>query len=363
MRVAVVMTASSPGGVWRHIRDIACGLRSRGVDVELGLMPEAGTLRELAEAENLRVRTPAACADRRVDIWHVHLHDTFDRTALRLMALRRGLGAVVVTEHLPHNPASDPALMPGPRHMAAGPAKTVFKRLQLALAHATLVPSSNAAAFMRMRYRITDRQIDVVPLGIAPTPALPKPSGEANVLASGSMIAQKGFEVLIEAATRSRETWSLVILGDGPGRPALEAAVRAAANDRVRLEGWQVDMDHWLRAATVVCLPSRWETLPYAAIEAMWAGRPVVASAVDGLNELVEHGLTGLLVPPDDPAELANALDQLASDQERAHEMGLRGHQRAASHYGLELMLDRTLDVYRTVLARARRRVRSAGQA
>src|SRR2546423_4204923 len=93
-----------------------------------------------------------------------------------------------------------------------------------------------------------------------------------------------------------------------------------------------------MREAEVLCLPSRWESCPYTALEAMAEGRAVVASEVDGLDEIVEHDRTGLLVAPENPAALASALDALAEERERCAELGRRGHERAARLFTLERM-------------------------
>ena len=171
-----------------------------------------------------------------------------------------------------------------------------------------------------------------------------------RVLASGSIITQKGFDLLAAAVDVAAVQWPLTILGDGPHRPALEARLRSSPAGRVRLAGWQDDPISWLEHARVVCLPSRWETFPFAAIEAQLAARPVVAFAVDGIPEIVEHGVSGLLVEPGDVHGLARALDRLTSSHAEAVQMGAAGRRRALASFALATMLDRVEEVYRRVV-------------
>src|SRR5581483_9528664 len=97
--------------------------------------------------------------------------------------------------------------------------------------------------------------------------------------------------------------------------------------------------------------PSRWEAAPYAALEAMQAGLPLVAAAVDGLRDLVQHERNGLLVPPEDPAALARALDRLAADVGLRARLGTAAMARAAEFTRVR-MADETVAVYRAAIAR-----------
>jgi glycosyltransferase involved in cell wall biosynthesis len=95
------------------------------------------------------------------------------------------------------------------------------------------------------------------------------------------------------------------------------------------------------------------ESFSYVALEAMACGRAVVASTIDGLSEIVEDGVSGRLVAPDDPSELAAALDTLAVDRDLRHRMGLAAHARANSKFGVETMITRTLDLYHLRLGKS----------
>src|SRR5262249_21933640 len=133
----------------------------------------------------------------------------------------------------------------------------------------------------------------------------------------GRLDAQKGHSVLIEAMSllKGRTRARLAIIGDGPRRQALEALVRKLELEKhVWVPGGRDDVVSWLSAFELFVLPSLWEGLPNALLEAMAFGLSVIASEVDGVPEAVTHGETGLLVPPNDPGALAAALEAALAD-------------------------------------------------
>lgn len=167
------------------------------------------------------------------------------------------------------------------------------------------------------------------------------------VLGLGRLEAQKGFDVLIEAHARlGRPDLDLLLAGEGSARAALEGLVRArGTGDRVRFLG-STDRPAslaLLRGAAVVACPSRFEGLPLVCIEALAAGRPVVATAVNGIPELVHDGETGLLVPPDDPAALAAALARLLDAPELAARLAAQGRLQAERDHPWEVVARRYL--------------------
>ena len=144
----------------------------------------------------------------------------------------------------------------------------------------------------------------------------------------------------------------LVIVGDGPARAALDAAVGAVPDPRhVHVLGRRMDVARILAAFDVFALSSRSEGLPLAVPEAMAAGLPVVATAVGGLPGVVDDGYTGLLCPVDEDA-LRHRLANLAGDRDRARAMGARAREVALARYSAERMLDDYLALYERALAR-----------
>jgi len=149
------------------------------------------------------------------------------------------------------------------------------------------------------------------------------------VLGVGRLEAQKGFDLLIEAVARlPRADIDVLLAGHGSARHALEslAAARGLA-DRVHFLGTtdRQTTVALLRGAAVVACPSRFEGLPLVCVEALAAGRPVVATAINGIPEVIRHEDTRVLVPPDDPAALADALARVLDAPEAAACLAERG--------------------------------------
>lgn len=178
------------------------------------------------------------------------------------------------------------------------------------------------------------------------------------LLAMSSLVRRKGVDLLLAAlaALNARALHPrLWIAGDGPERAALAARVDALAlREQVRFLGRRDDVGDLLAACDVFVLPARQEGLGVAALEAMAAARPVVASAVGGLAEAVIDGRTGRLVPPDDPGRLADALAELVRDPALRAALGNAGPARIAERFGAEQMVTAYERLYREVLADAR---------
>ena len=102
----------------------------------------------------------------------------------------------------------------------------------------------------------------------------------------------------------------------------------------------------------MVCVPSRWEALPYLGLEAMWAGTPLVASRVDGLVDLIDQDETGLLVASGDHAALAIAISGLVAQPARAERLARAARTRVAERFSYQAMLEGVRDVYLEVLGR-----------
>lgn len=178
-------------------------------------------------------------------------------------------------------------------------------------------------------------------------------AGELLLGSVGRLDAQKAHWVLVEALARlkNRVPARCVILGDGPRHAALEALIhRHHLEGRVILLGERDDVTAWLSSLDAFVLPSAWEGLPNALLEAMALGLPVVASRVDGVPEVVEDGVNGLLVPPRDPVALAKKLADLCSDAGARARMGEAAKQTIARRFTLINMLAGYEQAYRDVL-------------
>lgn len=181
-----------------------------------------------------------------------------------------------------------------------------------------------------------------------------------RLLSVGALSPEKSFGILVDALARLGDPGAiLTILGEGPGRPALEARIRAAGlAGRVRLPGHVPDIRPHLARADLYVQSSVREGLSNALLAAMAAGLPVVATEVGGTGEAVVPGETGWLVPPGRPEELAAAIRRLIGSPEEARRMGAAGRRRAEARFSVDRELRETADWLTELLRR-----RSAGTA
>jgi glycosyltransferase involved in cell wall biosynthesis len=141
------------------------------------------------------------------------------------------------------------------------------------------------------------------------------------------------------------------VAGDGELRPEMEAEIRRLGiGGRFHLLGWRRDVRSLLGAADVIVLTSLWEGLPRAVLQAMAAGKPVVASRVDGTPEAVKDGDVGFLLEPHDIDGFAERLNRLITQPELAQEMGRRGRRRV-DDFSVSTMLDKLVALYDGLLA------------
>ncbi|MDD5309003.1 MAG: glycosyltransferase family 4 protein [Deltaproteobacteria bacterium] len=190
------------------------------------------------------------------------------------------------------------------------------------------------AARMEKRFEVTPMGVDLA--GLVPgrlRSVVRARMGLARfaVLALGRLVPVKGMDVLVEALA-GRPGFELVVAGDGPERARLEVLCRKRGVT-ARFLGWvsPAERAELLHACDAVALPSRplpdgrEEGLPLTAVETLAAGRPLVASITGAIPEIVTHGTNGLLVPPDDPAALGQALETLRADPALAVRLGFAG--------------------------------------
>lgn len=171
----------------------------------------------------------------------------------------------------------------------------------------------------------------------------------------GRLSQKKGQEDFLEAGVivlNQVPQARFHFVGDGPLRMELESRARELGVDgRVRFFGAAMDAPHLLFQMDLFVLPSHMEGMSNALIEAMAAGLPVVATDVGGTPDVVLDGQTGILVPPRNPARLAEAIVTLLKDPERARAMGAAGRARVEGHFTTQTMVTRLEALYRGLLA------------
>jgi glycosyltransferase involved in cell wall biosynthesis len=348
LRVAFVAGVAT-GGTAAHVAALVRGCREAGLTVSV-LAPPA-TLRVLTSGSTapgpavpLRMgagprldrdgatvaRLRGWLASWRPDIVHAHGVRAGALSAVAIALLRRAARPYLVVTV--HNAPPD-------GHAAA----VVHAQLERACARrADLVLCASADLLTRMRARgaAHAEQFDVpAEPGAPPTAAAIaavrrelSPDGRPIVLAAGRLAAQKGLDVLIDAAAQWRDRDPrpvTVIAGDGPLATGLAAQAAALADGDVRLLGPRSDVPALLGAADVVVVPSRWEARALIVQEAMRAGRPVVATRVGGIPDLTGAG--ALLVPPGDPAALAAAVTAVLDQPALTARLGRAARDQATS--------------------------------
>jgi glycosyltransferase involved in cell wall biosynthesis len=174
------------------------------------------------------------------------------------------------------------------------------------------------------------------------------------LLSVGRLVYQKAHEILLAAMPAVLEKYPNTkagICGDGPLHSKLEAQIDSLRlAESVKLLGKFDSVTKFLLAADVFVLPSRWEGLPIALLEAMSAGLPVIATCVEGVDEVIRDGENGLLVPVEDIGALSKAILRLAGDPDVRHQMGLAAHQCVNENYALDRMCEEYLKLMKTRL-------------
>jgi glycosyltransferase involved in cell wall biosynthesis len=248
------------------------------------------------------------------------------------------------------------------QHMTARWHKRVALRWSFRNSDAVVAVSKHTGAHLEERLALRAGAVKVVPNGI--------PSGAGNgalvraefgirpdermVLAVGSLVARKGHALLIDAlarleAARSVPPWRLLIAGEGVERGRLEAQAGAAGlADRVHLLGHRHDGANLRDAADVFAMPSLWEGMPLAVLEAMFARRAIVASATSGIPETLTNDVDALLVEPGSVDELATALRRLLGDEALRRRLGDAALARAEREFTIGAMTDAYERLYRS---------------
>jgi glycosyltransferase involved in cell wall biosynthesis len=373
-RLCLFTASPEPSGLGEHMLTLAALLRDR-CDVTFGCIPNEPGARLLARADALGVATlpldgrgyradpeirrlRARLREQRIDIFHLHAGTGWEGHTAAFAAREAGVPAVIRTEHLP-DVIADPEERRSHQRMlgavdrlicvSAGARASMLAAgapaAKLALVRNGIIPRLPRAGRMDVRRR----------LGIPPEAPL--------ALTVARFTEQKGHAVLLDALPAilaAAPTVCFVWAGDGPMRPDLIRAIRERGlAQAVHVLGQRDDVPDLLAAADCFVLPSLFEGLPIALLEAMAAGLPVVATRVCGNDEVVIDGVAGRLVPPCNPAALAQAVVE-ALDPALGPGWGRAARAHRAAAFDARRMARETADVYERVLAEAPRPLRWA---
>jgi glycosyltransferase involved in cell wall biosynthesis len=332
VKVAVLTTSYPrfPGDVaGRFVADAVEHVRRRGVDVEVvgpeqfngyGLTFGHGVLGNLRRRPWLALFVPALLASfvraaRRVDADLLHAH----WLPAGWVAARTGRPYVVQVW------GTDVELA----RRAPWLARSVLRGAQLVIAASTALAESARG--------LGAREVEVIPSGVDVPAEIGQEAEPPHVLYAGRLSAEKGVLELVEAA----DGLQLVVAGDGPLRAWVPGALGFVPHD---------ELERLYDRAAVVACPSRREGFGVSCLEAMARGRPVVATNVGGLRDLVLDGETGLVVSPRDPAALRAALQRLLADEELRRRLGAAARDRARERFSWSTVTDATVAAYRMSL-------------
>lgn len=367
MRIVHVITTLGVGGAEKHLLWLTEGQVARGHRVDVVYLKGDGELREAFEGQGVGVHglplpgglglLKAPSALRRLlgvlepDVVHTHL---LKADALGALAAR-GSGAKVVVSSK-HN--DERALLRLPVGLVHGLLMNRVDRI--------VALSEHVARFVADHGRVPRERIRRVYYGVD-AGLLEARRSRAEVRAElglgndvpvlvcvGRLAPQKDHGTLLAAMARLPEPVRLLVVGGDPfgdGEQRLAADIeRLGLGARVLPLGIRHDVPDLLAASDLFVLPSLWEGLGLVFLEAMAVGLPIVATNVSAIPEVVDDGVTGWLVPPSDPAALADAVQRALGDEPARAAAGLAGRVRLEETFALPRMIEETLDVYRDAL-------------
>jgi glycosyltransferase involved in cell wall biosynthesis len=352
MVIAQMLESDGPGGAEILMLRLAMSLRERGHEV-VPIGPERGhgwlaaRFREQGFAPRTfsirgpidwRCLTGLVATLRDAGVQAVHSHEF--AMAVYGTAAARWLGVPhVITMH-------------GSQYVTTKWRRRESLRLAFRGSRATVAVSADTKRHLDTELGLAPTQLTVIPNGV-PVPAgdgaqvraeLGLAEDELLLVAAGSLVERKGHAVLLRALAAVESAgvtvpWRLAIAGQGVERDALVAlAANLGLADRVHLLGQRSDIGSWMLGADIFVMPSLWEGLPLALLEAMFTESAIVASRTSGIPEAITDGVDGLLVPPGDVAALAAALTRVLTDTEVRCALGRAARLRAERDFSMDRM-------------------------
>jgi glycosyltransferase involved in cell wall biosynthesis len=362
MKILLLITRAELGGGQTHVADLMRGLRDQ-FEVELAT-GETGYLTEAAGALGIPVHVipdlvqPMRPRQDLKALWQcyrlirkvrpdvVHTHTSKAGVIGRLAARLAGVPSIF-TAHT--------------WCFAEGTSwkwKTVGIPVERIAAQCAsqIITVSDANRTLAMRHGIASAEKFVtVHNGIADSPH--RASAGENVVPRIVMVArfseQKAQSLLVEAVAQIRTPFQLLLVGDGPLRPAVEQQVaRLNLRGRVSFLGQRMDIAELLAASHIFALFTHWEGFPISILEAMRAGLPVVASDVNGVREAVADGSNGFLIGAGNVEIFRYRLEQLLQENSLRGRLGASGRRRFENEFTVEAMLAKTTGIYRSATKR-----------
>ena len=392
LKVLRIIARLNIGGPARHVIQVNAGLNTRGHATLLAhgnVADGEASLEHLAVDRRVRsVKIPglgrrvSPVSDVRAlgqllrltfreapDVIHTHTAKagTLGRLSAFAFNLTRSRQRKCLVVHTFHG-----HVLHGYFHPAVNLLVRCVERSLAAITHRVVTISPRQRAEIVERYSIaSDQKTVTIPLGLdlgellKVTPDSESYRGELSISPDavvigyvGRMVPIKDLRTLVAAfaqAVASCSRLCLLLVGDGPERAMLEDFIRkCGVADRVRTLGWTEDLSRVYATMDICALSSLNEGTPVAIIEAMAAGKAVIATNVGGVPDVVTHEETGLLSLPGDVPALADAMVRLAASPEDRLRMGAVGRQRAATRYSIGRLVDDIENLYQSALAEVR---------
>ena len=352
-KVLHIVTSLAVGGAQNHLKTLVTGLAAHGWESDIVFFKDPAMRPELAPLVGTVRQVPLGKASLPHALWQllriikegnfaiIHTH-LLKADAMGAVAGMLASVPVVSTKHNDERVLLNPAI---------GTIHGLISRLNSRI----VVISEHVGKFMRAHGRVPAPSIVHIPYGIVlPQNAPPdlqdsiEAKSKPHFISIGRLDPQKGHETLLHAAARvlqEEPRFTLWIAGDTQhgGEDYLSSlhslSAELGVTENVKFLGVRHDVDRLLAQADGFVLASRWEGFGLVFLEAMAAAKPVVATRVSAIPEVVEDNVTGLLVPPDDPAALAGALLALIREPARARQMGKAGHARVHAHFSAAAMV------------------------
>lgn len=358
IKIAFAVTDLDPGGAERALVELVTRLDGREWEPAVFCLSGPGTLNEPLRQAGIPVTCFGAA-----DLWHAP--GLIARLARELRRFRPSLLQTFlfhgnVIGRIAGRIAGVPKIVSGIRVAEKGEAWHVrLDRWTNRLVDMNICVSEGVARFSAAA-GIPKSRLTVIPNGVdaerfadarpASLAELGIPPGSRSIIVVGRLDRQKGLLVLFEALRRLLPRFPdlhVLLVGEGPQEPELRGWVSTHGLERrIHFAGWQSDVPALLAAADFFALPSLWEGMPNAVLEAMAAGLPVVASEVEGIAELIEPERSGLIFPPGDVLVLERSVERLLTEPFLAKELARKAQATVAEEFTWCAMVRRYEQLY-----------------
>jgi len=358
MKILYGITKSNFGGAQRYVFELALEAKKRNHDVAV-LLGGRGTLRETLQKNGVRVISLESIQrdislvretksffqicqilkNEKPDVFHIN---SSKMGGLGALAGRvSGIKKIVFTSH--------GWAFNEPRPLWQKFVIKIFVWLTLLLSHKTICVSQetrrqvSSFPFIKNKLTVVYNGLNEFPL------ASPAPRKVLTVGVLAELHKIKGLDVLLQAWSKftKKHDGKLIIIGEGEEKENLMRLVKELEiTNSVEFRGYVNDARSRLLDFDIFVLPSRSENLPYALLEAGLAGLPVIASSVGGIPEIVESGISGVLVPPEDSETLFSSLVLLSEDEALRTRLGTALRASTEEKFSFSKMVERTLDLY-----------------